>query len=373
MRTLLITPDLFGTEGGIARIMRLYLRALGELALPRGSVEYCTLLDAGDTAARAREFGGAALRDFRNCHGSRLWFTNSVLRRALDTDLIICGHLHFLPLARLASFARPSLRYCLVAHGIEVWRPFSLIEKRALRGAARIFCVSEYTRRQMLRFDPRLEASRLVVVPNTFDPQFRPPPLNCLPAAANAPAGAQRYPRLLTVSRLVSSDPYKGVDTIIEAMPEVCRRYPETELRIVGGGNDRPRLEQLVRQLRLEHSVTFLGAVDDAALRSEYERCDLFALPSRKEGFGLVYLEALSYGKPCLAARAGGAPEVVDSAVGELVDYGNTDQIAAAVTSLLRHPRDPAILRERARAFSFPSFKVRLAASLPREVDCRVV
>lgn len=361
MRTLLVTPDLFGSEGGIARIMRLYLRAVAELAGPRDRVEYCTLWDAGDTAARAKEFGGAALGDFRNCHGNRAWFAASVLRRALESDLIICGHLHFLPLARLASFARPSLRYCLVAHGIEVWRPFSLLEKSALRGAARIWCVSEYTRRQMLRFDPRLDPARLVVVPNTFDPQFR---AETAPARHAATARTMDGPRLLTVSRLVSSDPYKGVDTVIEAMPEICRRFPQARLHIVGGGNDQPRLEALARQCGVGDAVAFLGPVSDARLREEYERCDLFALPSRKEGFGLVYLEALSYGKPCLAARAGGAPEVVDRTVGELVDYGNTHQIAAAVTALVRHPRDPAVLQAHAAKFSYPRFKDRLAAEL---------
>ncbi len=360
MKTLLITPDLFGSEGGIARIMRLYLRALGEFAGPADTLRSCTLLDAGDPAARARAVGGPRLRSHRHSNGSRLRFTGQVLQAALDTDLLISGHLHFLPLAWIASRFQPRLRYCLVAHGIEVWRPFSWIERLALSGAERIFCVSDYTRRQMLRFHPGLDPRRLVVVPNTFDPQFSGAETH----TPTTPAGSPTGPRILVVSRLLSSDPYKGVDTVIEAMPRILETHPGATLRIVGGGDDRPRLESLAIERNLGAAVNFLGAVDDATLRDEYRHCDLFALPSRKEGFGLVYLEAMTYGKPCIAARAGGAPEVVNRTVGELVDYGATDQIAAAVHALVRHPRDPAALRAHAAEFSFPRFRTRLAAEL---------
>lgn len=356
MKTLLICPDLFNAEGGIARIMRLYLRALCEQAAPGDRIGCVALMDSGDTSARVRLLLGPQQARIDNCKRSRVGFLFIVLLRSLGCRRLVCGHLHHLIIARLARIINPRLDYYLVAHGIEVWRPYSLFERAALRGARRIFCVSEYTRRQMLRFDTSLAPERLVVLPNTFDPGFH---------AVSAPVpAAGLHPRILVVSRLVNSDPYKGVDLMIEAMPAILRQFPGAQLRIVGGGDARPHLEKLARDRDLGEAVRFLGLVDDGVLREEYQSCDLFALPSRKEGFGLVYLEAMSYGKPCLAARAGGAPEVVDDQVGALVEYGNTEQIALAVGNLVRHPRNPAAIAARVAQFSYANFSARLAALL---------
>ena len=111
-------------------------------------------------------------------------------------------------------------------------------------------------------------------------------------------------------------------------------------------------------------AVEFAGYKSDAGLELEFARCRLFALPSQKEGFGLVDLEAMAHGRPCLGARAGGAPEVITDDTGVLVEYGDVPAIAAAiVTSLRRKWREDKIL-ERARAFSYPRFRERLASLL---------
>jgi phosphatidylinositol alpha-1,6-mannosyltransferase len=359
MRTLLISPDLLSSEGGIARIMRLYLKALGELAGTGDEIHGVVLSDGGDTTTRARGLAGKSLVGLDNCERNKWWFFLAVLWHGRKADRIICGHLHHLILARFAAVLRPRVKYYLVAHGIEVWRPYTVLERAALRDAHLIFCVSEYTRRQMLRFNPSLDVRRLVLMPNTFDPKFEGDVLR--PIADKEQVG---WPRLLVVSRLDSGDPYKGVDLMIEAMPLILQRFPKAQLRIVGGGNDRNRLEGLATELGLGSAVNFTGTIEDDDLRREYVTCDLFALPSRKEGFGLVFLEAMTYGKPCLAARAGGAPEVVNSEVGALVEYGNIEQIATTVADLINHPRDVSLILKQAKKFSFPAFRQRLDDAL---------
>jgi glycosyltransferase involved in cell wall biosynthesis len=227
-----------------------------------------------------------------------------------------------------------------------------------LHNAHRILCVSDYTRQQMLRFCPTLDPTRLLVVPNTLDPFFQ-----TSDGPASAP-GPKVHPTILTVSRLSTADSYKGIDTLIEALPLVRRPYPEARLRVVGGGDDLLRLKALAVAQGVAEAVEFTGIVDDDALRAEYTACDLFALPSRREGFGLVYLEAMSHGKPCLGARAGGVPEVLNDRIGALADYGNIPDIAAAVIDLVRHPRDPDAIRRHVESFRFPVFKRQLAAAL---------
>lgn len=358
MRALLLSPELFLAEGGIARVMRLYLKALGEITGPGGRVDSLALNDRPGRDERIDRYANERLGEHLGCNRSKLRFVWQAIRLGRHADTLVCGHLHHLALAQLAKLFNPRLEYYLVAHGIEVWRPYGWLEKTVLCGARRILCVSEYTRHQLLRFHPSLPPERVVVVPNTLDPYFSARE-NVAPSATPFAA-----PRLLTVSRLLSTDTYKGVDTLIEAMPLVRREFPLARLRVAGTGDDAPRLQALAAQCGVGGAVDFLGALSDEALRAEYAACDLFALPSRKEGFGLVFLEAMAYGKPCLGARAGGAPEVINDTVGQLAEYGNIPDLAAAVADLVRHPRDSEVVRRHADSFAFPVFTRRLAAAL---------
>jgi len=358
MNVLLLSPELFLHEGGIARIMRLYLKALCEIVGPEGRVDSLVLNDRPGTEPRLPRYSNDRLGEHAGCDRRKLAFIRHALRLSRRADIVVCAHLHQLPIVWLAQRLRPTLKYYLVAHGIEVWRPYSRFERRALLGAERILCVSEYTRRQMLRFCPELRAERLVVVHNTLDPHFAPELNDQLSSAPFA------VPRILTVGRLTAADRYKGFDTLVEAMPAIRRDYPAARLRVVGKGDDLPRLMALAGELGVAGSVDFLGPISDEALRAEYAACDLFALPSRKEGFGLVYLEAMTHGKPCIGARAGGVPEVISHAVGILVDYGNIHDLAAAVGDLVRRPRDSEVVRRHADSFAFPAFRRRLAAAL---------
>lgn len=359
MNALLLSPELFLHEGGIARIMRLYLKALCSVC---ARVDSVVLNDESGPEPRLARYANERLGEHVGCRRGKWRFIRETFRASRRADILICGHLHQLAIAWLAQRRHPGLKYYLVAHGIEVWRPYSMLERRALRGAHRILCISEYTRRQMLRFCPDLDPARLVVVPNTFDPHFAPE-LN--DQVSTAPFA---LPRILTVGRLATADTYKGFDTLIEAMPILRRVHPAARLRIVGKGDDLPRLTALAQRLGVAGSVDFLGPIPDEALRAEYAACDLFALPSRKEGFGLVYLEAMTYGKPCIGARAGGVPEVINDDVGQLVEYGNLDELAAAMVDLIAHPRDSEVVRRRAAAFAFPAFQPRLAAVLADDV-----
>src|SRR5690606_17891085 len=111
-------------------------------------------------------------------------------------------------------------------------------------------------------------------------------------------------------------------------------------------------------------AVDFTGYLPDDAARSHLASASLFALPSRDEGFGLVYLEALALGVPCIAARAGGAPEVVDDSVGSLVEYGDIRGLASACADALdRDSRTEELVRH-AAGFSYPVFRDALSKAL---------
>lgn len=354
MDSLLITPELFASEGGISRILRLYLQALCEMSRNDEKVRLVTLND-DDAPAGGIEFHTKG-RLFSNvgCNRSKAKFIARAFQAGLLSDQIICGHVAQLPVAWAISKFRPSLRYYAVAHGIEVWSPLSFLQRRALAGATRVLCVSEFTRRQLLAVCPMPE-HKTAVLPNALDPCLEPGSVSPIPDGP---------PTILTISRLSLADSYKGVDHLIEAMQAVVAVLPQAKLRIVGRGDGLPQLEALAHRLNVNESVEFAGYVSDSELHGEFERCSLFALPSQKEGFGLVYVEAMAHGRPCLGANAGGTPEVISPDTGALVEYANVHEIALSIVSSLARTWSVDALRAHASSFSFSLFKQRLAGLL---------
>src|SRR5579871_4887084 len=139
-------------------MLRLYLRALCEeaAATPDGRVSLAVLNDKSFPAAPLTRYTNDRLKKISACGRSKRRFFFKALGLSRGSRRIVCGHVGQLFIARVAKFFRPSLDYYLVAHGIEVWRPFGPLERAALRGARRIFCVSDYTRYEIMKNCPGL-------------------------------------------------------------------------------------------------------------------------------------------------------------------------------------------------------------------------
>lgn len=353
-RTLLLAPEIFASEGGIPRILQIYLKALCDLSGPHDAIRLVALNDQMVDSRDLRRSSNDRLSEWRVCSRSKSRFVRDTLALSRGANRLICGHLAQLPVALAAKLRYPSLRYYLVAHGIEVWRNYTPLERLALRGAERILCVSDYTRRELLHRSA-IAPEKAVVLPNALDPYF---------AIAPGLPRHGRAPTILVVTRLTYSDRYKGVEHMIHAMPAIRAAIPDATLRIVGRGDDLPRLQQVRDQLRLRHAIEFLGYIDDRRMADELRSCTLFALPSEREGFGLVFLEAMANGRPCLGARAGGVPEVITPDTGVLVPYGDVPAIADAAIAALGRDWNESVILDRAREFSYSHFKDRLASLL---------
>ena len=354
MNYLLLAPELFITDGGIARILRLYLKALCELSSDADEVRFVALNDNIADSTDLRRYSNQRLLNWEACSRSKLRFIRAAFRMSKDSDRIVCGHVAQLPVAWLVSKLRPRVSYYLVAHGIEVWRPFSFLERRALKGARCIFCVSEFTRQQLLSRCP-LAPGRTEVLHNALDPFLKP---------VTQVSSGKGSSVVLSISRLTIADGYKGIGHLIAAFPAVLASMPEARLRIVGRGDGLRALQDKATGLGLGRAVEFAGFRSDSELKGEFENCRLFALPSEKEGFGLVYLEAMAHGRPCLGARSGGVPEVITKETGILVEYGDVPGIASAILAAFKVEWDTGALLDRVGLFSYSRFKDRLASLL---------
>lgn len=286
-------------------------------------------------------------------------------------DLVISSHVNFLPVARLLKrlFGTP---YIGVAHGIEVWGNERPALRAALRAADLILCVSRHTR-DRVGAEQGVPAERLKVLPNTFDaPRFLPGPKSAeLLSRYALPPNAKV---IFTFGRLAASERYKGFDRLVAALSEVRRRVPGTHCLIGGTGDDRQHLERLAREAGVAEWVRFAGFIRAEELCAHYQACDVFAMPSTGEGFGIVFLEAMACGKPVLAGNRDGSVEpLADGRFGALVDPLDIGQIAATLGDILmgRHPHplmfQPDELRRQVVAeFGFDRFCARLSTALAR-------
>jgi glycosyltransferase involved in cell wall biosynthesis len=172
------------------------------------------------------------------------------------------------------------------------------------------------------------------------------------------------------VARLASGDRYKGYDQIIRALPEIRRHIPNIHYLLVGKGDDIDRLESIIDEQNVRDCVTLAGFVPDNELTDHYNLCDVFAMPSKGEGFGIVYLEALACGKPTIGGNQDGAIDALcHGELGVLVNPDKIDEIDQAIIKILRgeYPLQilyqPEALRQKViQTFGFDRFKDTLAS-----------
>jgi glycosyltransferase involved in cell wall biosynthesis len=276
--------------------------------------------------------------------------------------LIISTHLNFVLAAWLLKKLR-KIPYWTVAHGIEAWDIQSPFLKIALKDADRILAVSHYTRDRLLT-EQNLDPAKVVVLPNTFDSnrfKIAPKPQYLL----NRYKLTAQQPTILTVARLAEVERYKGYDRILEALPTIRKSIPDIHYILVGKGADRFRIEQLIAKLNLQDCVTLAGFVPDEQLSDYYNLCDVFAMPSKREGFGIVYLEAMACGKPCLGGDRDGAIDALcHGELGALVNPDDVDAIAKTLIQILQgtYPNplmyQPKLLREKViEIYGFDKFQ----------------
>ncbi len=143
-------------------------------------------------------------------------------------------------------------------------------------------------------------------------------------------------PRKFTVLSVCRFYPRKRLEVLLRAAAILRETIPQLQIRIVGNGPERKRLMQVSEELRLKQVVQWVGDVSIAELAEEYNRSDMFCLPSVQEGFGIVFLEAMAAGKPIVAARAAAVPEVVRHGI--LVEPQNVEALAEAILRLYQDP-----------------------------------
>jgi len=325
-RVLFATVDLTPGSGGISRVARSVTRFLARKSHSQQLHVRIECL-----------FGPETLNDgswphvvhYRAHFGNRTTFSAAVSWFGMMwADVLVFDHIG--PGSLLSVMPCPFRpRSAIFLHDSESWGPMPWRKKRAMDIADLLICNSEYTARKVAEVRPHLmtlSVCHLGIPSESSRGEFLTRILERF---------GSKY--VLIVGRMEPGQRYKGHDELIEVMPNVEREAPGAKLVVVGKGKDLPRLRKKAARICPEGSVVFVGHVPDSDLAAYYEGCRVFAMPSTGEGFGLVFLEAMRAGKPCIGWSDGPAPEIIENGkTGLLVDPNRKEDLTGALLRLLK-------------------------------------
>lgn len=358
-------PEL-AAVGGVQRAGRLTAAALVSFAVQRG--ETCRFLCLNDPPDSPPLRVGSQEIVFAGFGRSKWRFLRTAWNAAgQKPSLVVAFHPYLAPVIAAMKVRAPRTPSVIFAHGVEVWTPLSYIRRRSLQRADLVLAPSADTVRQLVT-QQGLPSARVRRLPWSLGPEFDfQTPCG---AGPRLPDGFPRGRVILTVGRWDAREAYKGVDHLIMVLPRLLEAVPDLHLVAIGSGSDVPRLQRLAQESGVAPHVHFLRSLPHEELASAYDSCDVFALPSRGEGFGLVFLEAMAHGKPVVGGAHGGTPDIIeDGATGYLVRYGDIAQLTDCLRRLLaedkvRHNMGARALERVRRDFTFARFSHNLAAAL---------
>ncbi len=317
MKILFIAGDV-SLIGGIEKYNRDFLAALGKTGVHVSLV--------------TRNKGG-------------LWAKISFVLRVLGAfvrqrpDLICCTHLNFAPLC-LALKHLFKARYTLSLYGIEIPGIRSWLKRKAACGAVLLITISEYARNLILEQLPDA-GDRIYMLPSAVDGAvFRIKNKNGQLQAAHGLVGR---PVILSLARL-STPEHKGQDRVLKSLPLVLQQVPDAVYLVVGGGTDE-RVDAVLRgHPELRPSVAFAGAAADDQRLDYYNLADVYVLPSKFEGFGIVFIESLACGVPVVASDGYGCRAgLLDGELGLLAPPDDVPAIAQAIVAILKKTAPPQL------------------------------
>lgn len=304
-----------GITGGIEASAEAAWEAVQRIAPDKKSTPF--LLCYGRTPNNVDDFANAS---FAGSKGSAI---RSAFTTLAKPRVVLVWHLGLLKL--LPPLLKYQPRIILFLHGIEAWRKQDPATRFLFRFVDIFLTNSAYTWKRFLQYQPQLSSKKHVVLPLGLGTSVRSPQVE-----------PDDTPKMLMVSRLSAYEDYKGHRELISAWHEVRRHISNAQLVIAGDGDLRPTLEHTITKKDLSHSVKTLGYISEEVKQKLLVESRCLAMPSRNEGFGLVYLEAMRVGRPCLVSTEDAGREVVNPPeAGLAVDVRNNAMLVEATCRLL--------------------------------------
>ena len=213
---------------------------------------------------------------------------------------------------------------------------FSSYKKSILNRADLLLPVSDFTKELIV--EAGVNSDKIRVVINGTNPDFFfPKDVSELKKSLNLSSKNI----IFSLTRLIKR---KGIDLVLESLPDVIKKVPNAHYVIGGSGPEEENLKELVSKYELQDYVTFVGKIPDHLINDFYNLCDVFVLPAvteklSVEGFGIVFLEANACKKPVIGSNSGGIPSaILHKKTGLIVPESNPELLSKAIVEILRDP-----------------------------------
>ncbi|MDQ7947336.1 MAG: glycosyltransferase family 4 protein [Pedobacter sp.] len=337
-RVLFLTLKTFSFTGGIEKVCRTICRTLydiGEEAAAEPMV-YSMYDENYDRDSRYLK-----KQQYQGFKGNRKIFVLKAFFKGITADAVILSHVHLLSIGYFIKRFSPGTKVYLIAHGIEIWKKFPEPKLKALRRLDKIICVSEFTAEKIKNIHG-IDQKKLEVLNNCLDPFYYFHKEFTKPKDLLKRYGlTEDHTILMSLCRLSSSEKYKGYDNTLAILPQLVKKYPKLQYLLAGkyDEEEKIRIDKLIAKYKITDHVKLLGFVDEAEVSDHFLLSDIFLLPSKKEGFGIVFIEAMASGLSVLGGNKDGSVDALRNGdLGILVDPDNLEEIEQALANMLAHP-----------------------------------
>ncbi len=353
---------MFAATGGIEKVCRVAGKALYETGISKGeTVQVYSMYDKQSDADENRYFPSEIFRGFGT---EKLRFIFAAIRQGKQSNIVILSHINLLMVGWLIKKISPSTRIMLFAHGIEVWESLGSRKKMMLSCCDKIIAVSEFTSQKLQELH-NIPAASCSVLNNCLDPYLAFAPAVTGKCNLRAKYGYSKEDIVLfTLTRLASKERYKGYDKVLQAMVPLKKKYPNLRYLLAGSYDalEKTYLDELIKNLHLENSVTIAGFIKEEDLVDHFSIANIYVMPSMKEGFGIVFIEAMYYGLPVIAGNKDGSVDALcNGKLGILVDPQDIGAIEKSIEQILQNRSaylpDANILTEH---FSYKNYRIKL-------------
>jgi len=337
-RIILFTLQTFSTTGGIQKMTRTLAHSLNTLAKKNNwSFNLWSLYDRNDELMPQYVPAG----NFKGFDQNRRKFILQALFSAKSPDIVILSHINLAVVGLLIKAINPKCKIWLVAHGIEVWRPLTELRKLLLKRCDKVICVSNFTRQQMINLH-QVDPAKCTVLNNAVDPFMK------LPVTFAKPEHLlRRYwltdenQVIFTLTRLASTEQYKGHDQVIKVISKLKEKFPNIRYILAGqyDHSEEIRIQKLISEYKVDAEVILPGFIKESELSDHFLLADLFVLPSKKEGFGIVFIEALACGLPVICGNVDGSVDAIrDGELGTAINPDGLAELEKALSDYLSNP-----------------------------------
>lgn len=313
--------------------------------------------------------------NYTGFNNSRLRFGLASIKEASRGDIFILNHINLSIIGIVIKLVNKRSKIWLIAHGIEVWRPINFIKHIFLsKYCDKIICVSDFTKQQMIvrhRSDP----DKCLILNNVVDPFIQLPDVFDKPEYLLNRYGISRVNQVIfTLTRLASSEQYKGYEQVIKAVGELKKTLPNIKYILSGQCDaiEETRIRSLIDKCDVKNEVILTGFLEENELTDHFLLADLFVLPSKKEGFGIVFVEALACGLPVVCGNADGSSDAIkDGKLGTAINVEDEVMLQEVIRENLHTPltfaKRKRLQRECMRYFDEKYYREKLQKILTRE------